>query len=118
MPTHFISVSDASTMINRCKAQKENILDAHQKGLGIVPLCETFERSAFEAILSDTNCTGVRIYAAMDSNLKIRFVITGINASKVDIFLSDTSGHTPIPSVIENGTRCPDTCPPDSQINS
>ena len=119
MPTHYISVAIAATMTSRCRAQKENILDSANRNTGMIPICETFERSALDAILSDSNCAKVRIYTAMDANLKLRFVIAGVNSSNEDIFLSDTSqSEVGVPSVIEAGVRCPTDCPPDSSLNS
>jgi len=119
MPTHYITAANAATMTARCRAEKENILDSGNRNTGIVPICETFDRSAFDAILGDTNCTKVRIYTAMDTDLKIRFVIVGVNSSDEDIFLSDTSSSEDgVPSAIEMGLRCPSSCPPSSSLNS
>ena|SRR5436305_643934 len=119
MPAHYMSVTNAAAMTSRCRAQKENILDSGIRNTGIIPICETSDRSALDAILADTNCTKVRIYTAMNSDLKIRFVITGVNSSDADIFLSDTStSEVGVPSVIEMGLRCPADCPPDSSLNS
>ncbi len=118
MPTHYVPATDAATMTSRLRSNQESILDSGSRNSGIIPICETFVRSAFDAILADTNCTKVRIYTAMDSNLKIRFVIVGVNSSDEDIFLIDNSSETPIDCVIENGARCPDICPPESSLNS
>lgn len=119
MPAHFISVASAATMTARCRSEKEDILTTANRNNGIIPICETFSRSAIDAILSDTSCTKVRIYTAMNTDLKIRFVIVGVNEDDEDIFLSDTStSEEPIPSVIENGIRCPDDCPVSSSLNS
>jgi hypothetical protein len=118
MPAHYLSVTDAAAMTSRLRTNKETVLDSANRNTGIIPICETFARSAFDAILADTNCTKVRIYTAMDSNLKLRFVIVGVNSSDEDIFLSDTSNDTPVDCAIELGIRCPDTCPPDSSLNS
>jgi hypothetical protein len=118
MPEHYISVAAAATMTARCRSEKEDILTTGNRNSGVIPICETFSRSALDAILSDTNCTKVRIYTAMDTDLKLRFVIVGVNEDDEDIFLSDTANESVIPSVIENGIRCPDDCPVSSSLNS
>ena len=119
MQTNIISVTDAAIMTARCSAQKENILAPARQNEGIVPTCETFTKAAFESLLSISGCTAVRIYSAMDADLKIRFVICGVNSNNEDIIIADTSSsEEPIPSVVENGSRCPDYCPPDSPLNS
>jgi len=119
MPAHYITETSAATMTARCRAEKENILDSANRNMGIVPICETFDRSAFDAILDLNDCVKVRIYTAMDTDLKIRFVIVGVNSDDEDLFLPDTSqSDEPVMSVIEAGQRCPNTCPPESSLNS
>jgi hypothetical protein len=118
MTDHFITIPTAKAMISRCTAQKENILDSSKQDMGIVPMCETFSRDAFDTILSDPNCEGIRIYAAMNSDLTISFIIVGVNSSKEDIFVTDTSQDPAVEGVMEMGVRCPDHCPPSSSINS
>ncbi|HMC99952.1 MAG TPA: hypothetical protein VKH37_07360, partial [Ferruginibacter sp.] len=100
-------------------SQKENILDSGSRNAGIIPICETFGRGAIDDLLALSGCTKIRIYTAMDSNNKIYFVITAVNSSDEDIYLSDTSQtETGVPSVVEAGIRCPEFCPPSSALNS
>lgn len=118
MPTHYMPVTTAAAMTSRLRSEKENILDTSSKNRGIIPICETFERSAFDALLALTDCTKIRIYTAMDNSNKIYFVICGVNRDDEDIYLTDTSSSTEVPSVIEAGYRCPVDCPPSSDLNS
>lgn len=120
MTPNLIPVENAEVMTALCRAQKENILATSKQGQGIIPTCETFSRDAFDLLLDISECTGVRIYSAMDNDLKIRFVICGVNSANEDVFIPVTPslGGEPVPSVIENGIRCPNECPPDSPLNN
>jgi len=120
MANHLIDADDAADMTASFRSHKESILvDAYQ-GVGTLPICETFDREGFDIILGDTNCTGIRIYLAMDSSLKVRLVVTGVNSSHEDIAVPSThpSNGLGVDCVVENGTRCPTTCPPPSALNS
>lgn len=119
MTTNLISVADAATMTARCRAQENNVLAPSKQDQGIIPTCETFNKSAFDTLLGLSGCTGVRIYSSMDSDLKIRFVICGVNSSNEDVYIPNISSDgEPVPGVIEAGLRCPDDCPPSSSLNS
>jgi hypothetical protein len=114
---HVISLPQAIEMTTRFRNEKENILTTSIRGQKILPVCETFDRDAFDAILAQTDCKKVRIYFCMDSTLKVRLVIVGADGNDKDILpaTSDTeSGEV----IIEEGQRCPDICPPTSSLNS
>jgi hypothetical protein len=117
-PTHFIPLADAATMTSCLRSNKETVLITANRNLGMIPICETFDRSAFEAILAHTECEKVRIYTAMDTNNMIYFVINPVNGDDEDIYLTDPKDEVPINYVIEAGIRCPDSCPPSSDLNS
>jgi len=118
MPANIIPLTEAAIMTATLRAEQNNILVPARRDEGLIPICETFERSAFDAILAQRDCDKVRIYTAMDDDLKIRFVITGVNKEGEDIFLIDSSDPVGVESVIEAGLRCPDICPPASPLNS
>ena len=120
MANHLIAAADAADLTATFRSQKENILiDAYQN-VGTLPICETFDREGFDIILGDTNCTGIRIYLGMDSSSKVRLVITGVNSNNEDIVVPSThsSNNLSVDCVVENGTRCPTSCPPSSALNS
>lgn len=120
MPNHLIPVTDAASLISTFGSEKENMLATNFQDNGTLPVCETFDRAAFDIILSDTACTGVRIYLGMDGNSKVRLIIVGVNSSEEDIVIPAESIANPsdVDCVVEDGTRCPTTCPPPSALNS
>lgn len=120
MSTHLIPVTTAAGLISSFGSVKEDMLVNSYQNSGTLPVCETFDRDAFDIILGDTNCTGVRIYLGIDDTSKVRLVIVGVNSSDEDIVIPDDhpSNTTDVDCVIENGTRCPTTCPPSSVLNS
>ncbi|HEU5051885.1 MAG TPA: hypothetical protein VFT78_02165 [Hanamia sp.] len=121
MPTnHFIPLEQAKTMTSLYRGEMNNILAAPYQGKGILPVCETFDRAAFDTLLAETGCTAVRIYYGMSDDLKVHAVVVGVNSNNEDILpaAGNTLGTEEDPVILEEATRCPDDCPPDSPINS
>lgn len=120
MPNHLIPVTDAATLISNFGSQKESMLATNFQANATLPVCETFDRAAFDIILGDTDCTGVRIYLGMDDSSKVRLVVVGVNSSDEDLVIpaSTTNNPNDFDCVIEDGTRCPTSCPPSSALNS
>ena len=114
--SHSISLSDAAAMTSLYRDERENILGEDYKNSNILPICESFSKAAFQNIINQTGCNGVRIYYGMTTDLKIHSIIVGVNANGEDMLPSDpnvTDGE-----IAENGNRCPDLCPPNSPLNS
>lgn len=107
----FISLQKAIDMTSLYRAQKENILIPQLRNQKITPVCETFDRSAFESLLAISDCVSLRFYVGMDTNQKIRLIAVAVNAAGEDILARD-------PQIVEEGQRCPDICPPASPLNS
>jgi len=120
MPNHLIPVTDAATLISNFGSQKESMLVNNLQNSGTLPVCETFDRAAFDIILGNTDCTGVRIYLGMDENSKVRLIVAGVNSNDEDIMIPATHPSNPldVDCVVEDGTRCPTSCPPSSALNS
>ena len=53
MPNNFITLDTAVQMTTLYRQQKENILAEPFKGQNILAVCETFDRAAFDALLSE-----------------------------------------------------------------
>ncbi|MFL5740988.1 MAG: hypothetical protein ACJ75B_12270 [Flavisolibacter sp.] len=129
---HHIPLADAKKMIRNFKDKKEQILAAPYKKAGSLPISETFDRSAFDQVLAKPGCVGLRVYFAMDDNMQIRVVIVGVNENNEDMITntqaksasastlaaSDTTTDPTNGDIIEQGTRCPDVCPPDSPLTT
>jgi hypothetical protein len=107
----FISLQKAIDMTSLYRAQKENILVPQLRNQKITPICETFDRSAFESLLAISGCVSLRFYVGMDTNMKIRLIAVAVNSAGEDILAHD-------PEIVEDGQRCPDICPSASPLNS
>jgi hypothetical protein len=115
----FISLSTAIEMTTLYRNQKEGILKPGYQGQNILPISESFDRNAFDSLLAQSGCEGLRIYYGMSEDFKIHAIIVGVNASGEDMlpdtkWASDTEAGD---EIIENGNRCPDLCPPASPLN-
>jgi hypothetical protein len=117
MPQHFISLQTAREMTTNYRKSKENLLKPDLQNKGILPICETFDRTAFDTILSDANCKKVRVYLCVDSANQIRVLVVAVNGNDEDILPSGAQVTTDDEGrIIEEGQRCPDICPPPSPL--
>jgi hypothetical protein len=121
-------------MTRSFRGKKDSMLEPSFKGKGTLPVCETFDRDAFDIVLAKPGCVGLRVYFAMDETNKVRLVIVGVNENNEDMLpSSDTTATMTTRStttetdgdateddgdIIEDGVRCPDLCPPPSPLNS
>ena len=112
MSSHLISLQEAVDMTTTFRDEKENILIQSLRGQNILPICETFSRSAFDTLLAQSGCEAIRVYFSMDSSLKVKLVIVGVDGNKADILTPSNE------KIAEDGQRCPDICPPGSALNS
>lgn len=116
--SQFITLTEAAAMTLRYRQNNESILTATVKNKNVLPLSETFERAAIEALLSKPSCTALRLYYGMDEELKIHAIIVGSDASNTDILPPATvSADEEDGYIIEQAIRCPPTCPNDSPLN-
>jgi hypothetical protein len=116
--SHFISLEEAAAMTSRYRTNKSSVVKTVYESSNILAICETFDRIAFDTILSKSNCESVRIYYGMDEELKVHAIIVAVDGSGEDILpvgLLSTEGES---GIIENGNRCPELCPPPSSLNS
>lgn len=84
------------------------------------PICETFGRHAFDALLRQTDCVAIRIYYGAKEDKTIHAILVGVNSKGEDIVkgLGLPPGDPDEDLVFEDGTRCPSVCPPPSPLNS
>ena len=56
----------------------------------------------------------MRIYYGMSDDLKIHAIGVGVNSKDEDILPTEGIGAalTTTPVIVEDGSRCPDVCPP------
>ena len=125
---HLISLDQAKQLTARFRKGKTSLLNEEFAKKDVLPVCETFERSAFDQILAQPGCVGVRAYYGMDEESKVHLLFVGVNEKNEDILPAESedgaykmrasatwnSGNAVI---VENGNRCPNECPPASTIN-
>ena len=109
MPEHFITHTEASQMTATFQAQKDTILDANYQGRDLIATCETFDRAAIDALLSQPACVQVRIYYGMNANFEVHAIMVGVDANGDDLL--PAGPNDPNQQIIEGGMRCPITCP-------
>lgn len=119
---HFITLQKGIDMTTLYRLQKENILATAFKNQNVLPLSETFDRTAIDAILQEEGCTSFRIYYGMSEDLLVHAILVGVNESNEDILpSSENSISTLIDSaddvIAEQGIRCPPDCPASSPLN-
>jgi len=121
---HFIPLSKAIALTSFYRAHRESILQTLHQGHDVLPISETFDRAAFDRVLSQEGCTGLRLYYGMDEDYQVHAVIVGVNANNEDILPTASSAtHTMAAIdeedsfVIDKGLRCPDICGATSVLN-
>ncbi len=118
MPDNIITLDAAIQMTALYRKQMENILAEPFKGQNILVISETFDRSAFDALLNEDDCSAVRVYYGMSGDIKIHAIAVGVNSKNEDILPSgNVRALSPPPVIIEDGLRCPDECPPKSPLH-
>lgn len=91
-------------MIAEFANNKEGILDPFYRGQEILPVAETFKVSELQTILGQNDCESLRVYLAMDRDLKVRLVLVGVDSAGDDILPNDCE------LIMERGDRCPPGC--------
>jgi len=125
--THKISLARAIAMTQRYRQQKHNVIK--KEFAHILPLSETFNRAAFDRLLSQAGCAGVRIYYSMDEELQLHTIIVGVNANNEDLLPvaamsapKETAAQTTTAGsdgeILEEAQVCPPSCSPASPLNT
>ena len=104
----IIEQAEALQLISNYKDQRSVIL-RDEFDISILTLSETFQKEDFESLLNQTGCTNIRAYIGMDDRNNLRFIFIGVNSKNQDILENNI--------IIERGMRCPNNCPPASDIN-
>jgi hypothetical protein len=115
---HSISLEEAKKMIKKFRDEKDKIVKDEHRGKHLLPNCESFDRTAFDALLRREDCKGVRIYYGMKETSHIHAVIVGIDADGKDILpVAGAAMDSIDPPIIDKGLPCPDHCPDTSDLN-
>jgi len=114
--SHYITLQTAVDMTALYRTNREAMLDPVYQNKDVLPLNETFNRAAIEALLDLPGCAGIRIYGGQDDSDRVHSILVAVNAENEDI-LGSASKDTEDPVIVEVGQRCPPTCPPESPLN-
>lgn len=112
--SHFIDLQTAIDMTTTYRNMRENILDPDYKNKNVLALSETFDRSAFDALLGQQGCAQLRIYFGMDGEDLVHAIVVGVDDKDQDMLPDGTNDYR----IVEVGTRCPLQCPPSSALNT
>ncbi len=118
---HRISLAKAIQMTALYRQQKDAILKSEYAGKDILPISETYNREAFDALLAQPGCIAVRIYQSMDEALRLHSIVVGVNSQNEDI-LPNTDATLSINEedggiILEEAQRCPPLCKPTPPLN-
>ena len=113
--SQLISFSDAITMTTAFRADRETLLATGYKNNNTLPKSETFDRLEIETLLGLTDCEAIRIYYGLDSNSRVHAILVGVDSNDEDIIPQSSNYDA---TIVEQGRRCPDDCPPSSLLNS
>lgn len=114
---HSIPVEQAKQMTKLFRELKDIILIPDLRGKDILSICETFNREAFDRILVQPACVGIRIYFGMTPEQKIRVIAVGVDQDNNDLLpatntVTTTTERDPEPPPpTEQGAPCPPYCP-------
>jgi hypothetical protein len=119
MSNHLISLDAAKEMTALYRREMNNILAEPFREQGILAVSETFDRAAFDTLLSETGCAAVRIYYGMSADLKVHAVVVGVDSNNEDILPSSTNAlaEDDEPVILEESQRDPMFDTPPSPLN-
>lgn len=125
---HRISLQKARQLTQKFREVREKISIPGQAGIDLFPVSETFSREGFDALLAQPGCTSVRIYYGLDDQ-GLHAVIVGVDANNRDILapltistnsttadISETTTTTGDEIILDEGIRCPPSCPTTSNL--
>src|SRR5688572_3618245 len=108
---HFISLEQAKKMTKKYRDNKKSLVANEKSDL---PISETFDRAAFDALLAQPGCVKVRAYYGMDENTGIHLVFVGVNEKDEDMIaiqaFNDSAETSTVPEdavILDGGIRCP-----------
>lgn len=118
---HFITPAQAKKLTKNYPGKRERMVRDEYRGPKTLPLCETFDRAAFDTLLAQPGCQSIRIYLGMDEGHEVKLIAVGVNEKGQDILpdinqTADFAAETSV--IVEEGQRCPENCPEDSYLNS
>jgi hypothetical protein len=117
---HSISLARVKELTSHYAENKTKILKDEYHGNGTLPTCETFDRAAFDQLLAQEGCVGIRIYYGMDEESNVKLAVVGVDENDQDIRQSasnlrkvknDDTIDEPV-FALSDSLRCPPYCTP------
>ncbi len=108
---HEISLQEAIDMTKRYRENLGSMTTADYANS--LPLCETFDKTAFEQLVGEAGCASIRCYLGMDKDKIVRLIFVGVDSKDQDI-LPPAVGA----AIMEIGTHCPPICPGTGPLNA
>ncbi len=117
--SHSISLEKAVEMTTLYRENRNAILKEEYQLKDILALNETFNKEAIVALLQQANCVAFRIYYGMSEDLNVHAILVGVNEKGEDILpTTSTAGVAEGDGdILEDASRCPNYCPPESPLN-
>ena len=116
---HSVTLARVKELKSQYKKNKQKILKKEYRDSALLPICETFDRAAFDQLLAQPGCVGIRIYFGMDEEMNVKLIVVGVNEKDEDIrpVITENSIQTFASSFDEpvfafsDAQRCPPDCP-------
>jgi hypothetical protein len=115
---HSISLTEAAAMTSRYRDNRETVLQTDYRNIGLLPICETFDKTAFERLLASPGCAFIRVYYGMDTDLKMHAIIVAADSEGRDLLPLASLSEEDDYDIVDRANRCPELCPPESELNS
>lgn len=119
--TNLIPLSKAKKLKDNFKQKKKDLINPKITAKDVIPDSETFNRTAIEKLLALPGCVGIRVYTGMNEEDQLCLILVGVNDKGEDLIIPtmSTAGLTVEGEgeVVEDGMRCPPSCPPPSSLN-
>lgn len=116
---HSVSPDIVKQLTTNYEKSKNKILKEEFQAGVTLPTSETFDRAAFDQLLSQKDCVGIRIYYGMDEESNVKLVVVGVNKNEQDLLTlnsyptikGEKTTEEPVVA-FTSGLRCPPDCPP------
>jgi hypothetical protein len=106
-----ITLQEAKQLITEYRNNRDKILAPQYQGTNILCNSITYSRSSLLELLNQEGCAGFRTYFGMKAeNSEVCLVLVGVDGNGKDITDKESI-------ILDAGNRCPDVCPPLSDLN-
>lgn len=112
---HNISLEQAVRMTSIYRERRAELAEQLSEQM-VLPLSETFNREAFEQLLAQPGCVGIRMYLGMDDEAQLRTLYVAVNDNEEDILPLEADETAGV--IIETGKTCPPDCLSTSPLTS